>query len=1339
MAASVLFLHTASLSFGADAGRTVLSGHVPPVVAQLTPVGSLLSTNRLQLAIGLPLRNQAELDELVRQLYDPASTNFHKFLTPDAFAARFGPTESDYQAVIEFARSNGLAVVGRHPNRVVLDVEGSVSNVEQAFQVTLNVYRHPTEAREFFAPDTEPSVPTNVVVTDIWGLSDYARATPMSHHVALSQITPLNYNGSGPGGSYRGSDFRHAYAPGSNLTGSGQIAAVAEFDGYYANDITTYEANSGYTNVPLQNVLIDGVSGAPGYSGIANAVAEVSLDIELLIAMAPGLSKVVVYEGSNPYDVFNKIATDNTAKQISCSWTWSVGPTHNWGIGNPHTSKTLDSQLQQMAAQGQSFFQAAGDSDAYTGSQAISSSSGPIPVDSIYVTSVGGTSLNMNGTGGSWSSETVWNWGNNTGSGGGVSPNYSIPSWQTNVSMAANNGSTVNHNIPDVALTADAINVIYNNGSSSTFGGTSCAAPLWAGFTALVNQQSAAAGNAPVGFLNPALYAIAGGTNYTACFHDTTTGNNIGSNTPGLYNAVPGYDLATGLGTPNGTNLINALAVPIPLYFIDQPVSQTATNGDNVTFHADAGGQPPFAYQWLFNGTNLPPSANVSGTTSNTLSLASVTLTNAGNYSVIVTNSSGSLTSSVATLTVVSPPSFITQPTNQSVTAGSNVIFSAVVSGTTLLSYQWRTNGINLVDGGNISGSTSNVLNLSAVTITNAGAYTLVVTNAYGSATSSVATLTVMQPPTISVPPAAQTVQCGSNALFTVTAVGTAPLTYLWSLDGALILASANSTLLLTNVHLPNHTVQVIVTNLYGSATNSALLTVQDTLAPVITLNGANPFYVELGGGFVDPGAAATDLCAGSVAVIASGTVNTNSLSTNTLTYSASDGNGNTSTANRTVIVRDTTPPTISWSFTNLFLSLDTNCSANMPDVTGTNFVLATDLSGAVTITQDPTNTSPLALGTNVVVLTVTDSSGNAAYSTNNIVVSDTTPPAITSQPQDLTSTVGGTATFSVAANACTPLTFQWIFNNSVLTNQTADFLTLTNLSFADAGSYFVIATSAGGSSTSAVATLTVNLNPSSLALAASANPSGFKDSVTFTAVVTPTNATGSVQFLTNGTVFDIEPLVAGVASSTNIASLPRGTDQIDAVYSGDATYLSATNTFTEIVTNHPPTVTSVVYTNDSTFTVSIAMADLATNWSDIDGDTVSLTDVSVSTNGITVTNNGTALIYYNSNNVVDQFTCTVTDSFGDSSAQTITIEPAPSPNTTPIISGVAVSPSGAIVLYLSGASGSTYILESATNLEGGTWEPIATNTLDSTGVWQFVDPNSADFPQRFYRLRLAP
>ena len=1067
-----LLLLPASLqSAGQGPGRSTLPGHVPRVVSTLTPIGQLPATTNLSLALGLPLRNEAELDALLEQLQDPQSTNYHKYLTPQQFAERFGPTEAQYEAVIRFAERNGLRVVETTSNRVVLDVEGSVSKVERAFGVTIRLYQHPSEPRRVFAPDTEPSVPAGLPVADMWGLSDYYRPRPLLHPLAPPRAAPLNYNGSGPGGAYQGADYRHAYVAGAgpSLAGSGQTVAVAEFDGYYPNDITTYESNCGYTNVPLQNVLLDGVSGNPGYSGIANAVAEVSLDIELAIAMAPALSKVIVYEGSNPYNVFNKIATDNLAKQISCSWAWSTGPTHNWG--HPGT-KTLDSQLKQMGTQGQGFFQASGDSDAYTGSQALNSSSGPIPVDSIYVTSVGGTTLTMNGAGASWASETVWNWGGNTGSGGGVSPNYSIPSWQTGVNMSANGGSTVYRNIPDVAMTADAVYVVYNNGSAGAFGGTSCSAPLWAGFTALVNQQEAAAGKPVAGFLNPALYTIGTGANYSACFRDTATGNNIGANTPGQFYAVSGYDLCTGWGTPNGTNLINAHA-PYPC-ILTPPASQTATNGNTVTLGVTPGGQTPYSFQWQFYGTNLPASANIVGVTSNLLTFLSVASTNAGNYSVVVTNSYGAVTSSVATLSVVSPPLFTSQPTNLSVIAGSNALFSATVSGATPLAYQWQKNSTNFANGGNVAGATSNALTLTAVVAANAGNYALVASNVYGKATSSVAVLTVLLPAAITAPPAAQTVQCGSNAAFTVTAAGTAPWSYQWSLDGAAVMAATNTSFSLTNVHLPNHSVAVVVTNLYGGATSSVALTVQDTLPPVITLNGGNPLYVELGGAFADPGATASDLCAGSVAAVASGAVNTNAVSTNTITYTAGDGNGNTSTAARTVIVRDTTPPTILWSFTNLALAAGSNCAATMPDVTGTNYVRATDASGTLIISQSPTNQAVLPLGTNLVEITVADASGNASWSTNRIAVLDQTPPRIVTQPQSQTNSVGASASFGVTATACTPLRFQWYFNTAALSLMTNSTLTLSNLTTAASGNYFVVAAASGGSTTSAVATLTV-------------------------------------------------------------------------------------------------------------------------------------------------------------------------------------------------------------------------------------------------------------------------
>ena len=185
------------------------------------------------------------------------------------------------------------------------------------------------------------------------------------------------------------------------------------------------------------------------------------------------------------------------------------------------------------------------------------------PSSSPYITQVGGTTLTMNGTGASFASETVWNWGGGQGSSGGVSSYYPIPSWQTGISMAANLGSTSQRNIPDVAMNADNVFVYDTQGSPDVLGGTSCAAPLWAGFMALVNQQAASQGQSPAASSTrrfmPSAQARTPAIAMPACFHDTTTGNNFSSGTH-HYSAVAGYDLCTGWGTPNGASLINALA-----------------------------------------------------------------------------------------------------------------------------------------------------------------------------------------------------------------------------------------------------------------------------------------------------------------------------------------------------------------------------------------------------------------------------------------------------------------------------------------------------------------------------------------------------------------------------------------------------------------------------------------------------------------------------------------------------------------------------------------------------------------------------------------------------------
>jgi hypothetical protein len=540
-----------STTIAQPAARQFLRGHVPAAVARfhLQPIGRLSATTRLNFSIGLPLRNEKALGDLLVQIYDPASQKFRHYLTSDEFAEQFGPAEADYDAVIAFVRTNGLIVTGTHTDRTLLDVSGSVSDIERIFHVTMRIYRHPRENRNFFAPDIEPSIDLAVPVLHISGLDNFIVARPAS-----LKMTPINHAravkaayGTGPSGFYMGNDFRAAYVPGVSLNGSNQIVGLFELDGYYTNDITAYETNAGLPSTLLTNVLID-TSGAAGSGN-----SEVALDIEMVISMATNLSKVIVYEGPNPgstsdyLNLLSSMATNNLAKQISSSWI--IGDDANF-----------DLIYKQFALQGQSFFQASGDDGAYY--PGIGGS-----VDDTNITLVGGTTLSTIGPGGPYAAETVWNAYSNGegagGSGGGINlTGVPIPSWQTGINMMTNQGSPTLRNIPDVAINGDDVFVVADNGQQEFVDGTSVAAPLWAGFTALVNQQAVASGKPTVGFINPAIYAIGKSPYYAYDFHDITTGNNTNTTVGNNYFAVPGYDLCTGWGTPAGQNLIIALATP---------------------------------------------------------------------------------------------------------------------------------------------------------------------------------------------------------------------------------------------------------------------------------------------------------------------------------------------------------------------------------------------------------------------------------------------------------------------------------------------------------------------------------------------------------------------------------------------------------------------------------------------------------------------------------------------------------------------------------------------------------------------------------------------------------
>ncbi len=825
----------------------VLRNHVPAAATNAAMVRRSSRWERLDLTIGLPLKNQAALTNLLHQLYDPASTNYHQFLSPEQFAERFGPTAADYDKVVNFAKTHGLIVMATHPNRTLVSVKGSVAQIEQAFHVTLNEYQHPTEARTFRAPNVEPSLDLAVPVLAISGLDDYVIPHPCFKVIPTNAPQPA-LTGSGPGGYYLGFDFRHAYVPGTPMTGAGQAVGLLEFDGYFHQDVASYEVQAGLPNVPITTVLLDGFNGSPGAAN-----DEVSLDIDMAVSMAPGLAQIIVYEGTVPNDVLNRIATDKLVNQASASYTYGVNAT------------TLQI-FQQFAAQGQSFFNASGDGGAYAAAPAP-------PTDVPYITVVGGTDLTTASAGGPWSSEAAW-----PNSGGGISTTYAIPSYQQGLSMAANQGSTVFRNLPDVAMVADNCYLIANNGQAEPVGGTSISSPLWAAFTALVNQAALTNGEPTVGFINPAVYAIGKGSNalpYTTLFHDITSGNNHNSTSPTRFSAVPGYDLCTGWGSPTGSNLISALAFPESLQ-ISPAIGFTTTGPVGGPFN------PAMQLYSLTNNAGAPLVWSVSNPSSPFLvSPTSGTLL-AGGSATIVTVSLNPAVSNLppgsysttllftnlndnfvqprqAVLAIVTPPAITTQPASEALLVGTTANFSVGIASNALMAYQWGHNGTNLSDGGNVSGSTTSNLTILDVSSNNVGTYFVTLSNAAGVLVSSNASLTLMpSAPVIVQQPTNLTVLPGAPASFSVAAVGDVPYFYRWMDNGTNLNDGPNfsgvmtSTLTISNVSITNlGTYSVIVSNSLGSMTSTgAVLSIVSVSPPGINLSTLWSFGTGTSGEF---------------------------------------------------------------------------------------------------------------------------------------------------------------------------------------------------------------------------------------------------------------------------------------------------------------------------------------------------------------------------------------------------------------------------------------------------------------------------------------------------------
>jgi subtilase family serine protease len=676
-----LLATTALLCAGNLAARadspSVLTRHVREAVlnGKAAPVGRLPGDQVMQLDLVLPLRDSAGLGRFLEDVYNPNSATFHHYVTPQEFTARFGPTQKDYDVVLRWAKANDLKVVGGTRDGMEVQVKGSVAAIETAFHLTLRTYKHPTENRTFYAPDREPVTSLPFALWHVSGLDNFSIPHPMfvkksdyakAHGLKPEEVVKHATTGSGPSASFLGSDMRAAYYGGTALTGSGQNLGLFEYEGTDLADFNTYYSNVHQTaGITPQLLSTDGTSVSCTESSGCDDT-EQTLDMTQALGMAPGLASMVVYIGSTDTAIISAMTTHSPLPAtIGCSWGWT-----------PADPSTLDPYFEKMAAQGQNFFAASGDSSTW------SSSNEAWPADDANVVSVGGTDLTTSSAAGPWASETAW-----SDSGGGISPDgIPIPSWQqiSGVINSSNKGSTTLRNGPDVSANANFTFYVCADQTTCTaneYGGTSFATPMWAGYIALVNQQLAENGDSTIGFINPTIYAQNVTSSYSTDFHDITSGKS------GSYSAVTGYDLVTGWGSPNGQGLINALSggtTTQPGYSISaspgsvsvaqggdgsSTITSTVTGGFDSAVSLTASGQP--------SGVTVsfsPTSITGSGTSSMSIAVAS-TVT-AGTYAITVTGTSGSTTHTTSvSLTVTSSGGGGTGTFSISVSPSSGYLF----------------------------------------------------------------------------------------------------------------------------------------------------------------------------------------------------------------------------------------------------------------------------------------------------------------------------------------------------------------------------------------------------------------------------------------------------------------------------------------------------------------------------------------------------------------------------------------------------------------------------------------------------------------------------------------
>ncbi|HEV2520466.1 MAG TPA: PKD domain-containing protein [Thermoplasmata archaeon] len=595
-----------------------LTGGTPPASDQVQVAPAFLPTGSvrtigllppatpLAVTVSLARSDPAGLDAQILAEYAPTSPSYHHFLTPLEIADRYGPSAASYDAAVAYFDAFGLRVTPS-PDRTMLFLSGTESATARAFDTSFQVYR--TADRSFFSHATPARLPAGIPWLGVVGLGNETRITPdLPSPTLVRPLSPplppapcASSSWVTPCSAHVAYNLTTLLASGENGTGW-KVGIVDTYDAAetanqlaadYASFVKTFSLPSG--NVSYVYPVPNSGNLNQSYTGWA---AELALDLEWTRAMAPGASiDMTLAPNSNAalYEAVDWLVAHDAVNVLTMSWGENdvgvfnafLGPCQSaCNASSDGSYQSLHPVLEAAAAEGISLFSASGDCGAADGTGGVSTN---YPGSDPYVTGVGGTDLTLT-TNGGYGGETGWagnssgssspGCGNQGGSGGGYSP-FPRPTWQSAPGVSP---SLTRRGVPDVSILGGSPGAeIVIGGGLSVEGGTSLSSPMWAGIAADADSYY----GAPLGFLNPSLYAIARSSSASLAYHDITQGWNG-------YNAGVGWDPVTGLGSPNAIVLV-PLLTSTSVVTSNLTVGLTATprfgNAPlTVRFHANASG-----------------------------------------------------------------------------------------------------------------------------------------------------------------------------------------------------------------------------------------------------------------------------------------------------------------------------------------------------------------------------------------------------------------------------------------------------------------------------------------------------------------------------------------------------------------------------------------------------------------------------------------------------------------------------------------------------------------------------------------------------------------------------